>query len=302
MDKFSLESNNMDFLSGGSYDSNFRPRFYVIFFIVFSMYYFFSPILSGILFNFIDNYLKFSQLALINDILHKFIVPNLSLFIFLILYIFIIEERKLNFIFLGIKSNFLSSLFKGFLLSISLVLILIFVFILQDNILFFRVNRDFTLTNLFQLILVFIFSYIKYFFIECFYRGWLINIFSHRYSIYLSMIFTSILYMIVSFIDYRRIGIYLIYIFIFNLFISLVFLIYKNVFLIISFHTFYDFFKKYVLSLESSDIKLNTLFYTAVDNNNVIYNIENSMYAVFIIGIFCLIGLGIYKYINKGKR
>lgn len=302
MDKFSLESNNMDFSSGKSYNSNFRPKFYVIFFIVFSMYYFFSPILSGILFNFIDNYLRFLQLTLINDILHKFIVPNVSLFIFLLLYILIIEERKPSFLFIGFKSKFLVYSFRGLLLALSLVLILIFVFIVQDNILFFRVNREFTFINIFQLIVVFVCSYIKYFLIECFYRGWLINIFNHRYSVYLSIIFTSILYLVISFIEYRRIGIYLIYIFIFNLFISFLFLIYNNIFLVISFHCCYDFLKRYVLSLESSNIKLNTLFYTAIDNNNVIYNVENSMYAVLIISVFALVSFGVYTYLNKSKR
>ncbi len=302
MNNFSLESNNMDFSSQGTYNSNFKPKFYVIFFIVFSMYYFFSPILSHFIFNFLDNYVNFSQLNLLNEILYKFLVPNLSLFLFLIIYIFIIEERKISFLFLGINKDFVKNFLNGLLKALSLILILVFLFILKDDVLFFKINKNFGFMNLLQLFFIFLSLYIKYFFIECFYRGWLINIFTHRYSIYLSMIFSSLIYSIVSFIEYKRIGLYLIYIFIFNILLSLMFLLYKNISIVISFHAFYDLLKKYILSLEVGDIKLNTIFYTSLDNNNIIYNIENNIYSLATILIITLIVLFIYGYINKRKN
>ena len=144
----------------------------------------------------------------------------------LFLYILLIEERKLGFLFIGIKKNFALSNIKGLILSIIFLFLLVFVFIIKDQVIFFKFNSEFSFTTVFQLLLVFIFIYIEIFFLEILYRGWLINILNSRYNIYLSLVLASLLFTLIYFIEYQRLGIYLLYVFIFNIFLSFMFLIY----------------------------------------------------------------------------
>lgn len=302
MDKF-LDRNSMDFNSNNISinESNFKPKFYVIFIIVLSIYYFFSPILLQIIINLLRNNFNFTESSLLSELFFRLFLPNFSILLLLFLYILVIEERKLGFLFIGIKDNFLLSTIKGSILSIIFLFFLVFVFIIKDEVLFFKFNSEFSFITIFQLLLVFIFVYMEIFFLEILYRGWLINILNSRYNIYLSLVFASMLFTCIYFIEHQRLGIYLVYVFIFNIFLSFMFLIYKNIFVVISFHAFYKFLKQYILSIEDMEIKLNSVFYTGIDTNNTIYNIENSKYSLIIIIILTFIAFMMYNSKNKNN-
>ncbi|HJD00847.1 MAG TPA: CPBP family intramembrane metalloprotease [Candidatus Dwaynia gallinarum] len=286
--------NDIEFVSETYRESKFKPRFYVVFLIVFSMYYFFSPILSHFIFLIVKGNIKIVESNFLYQLFEKFFIPYVSIFLILIIYIFLIEERRISFLFSGVKNNFLAFNIKGIIFSTLFLFVLIFVFILRDYTLSFKLNREFTFLNLFQLLFVFIFTYIKFFFLECLYRGWLFNIFTSRYSIIASLILTSIVPVVIGFIEYQRIGIYLIYMFLFNIFLSLMFVVYKNIFILISFNCFYDFLKKYILSLESMNVKLEPLFYTVI-NNTELYNVENNYYSLIVLTIVIVIMFIFYK-------
>ncbi|EIA28270.1 CAAX amino terminal protease family protein, partial [Candidatus Arthromitus sp. SFB-co] len=303
MINYNLDRNSMDFNSTNIpiNESNFKPKFYVIFIIVLSIYYFFSPILSQIIINIFRNNFNFDELNLLSELFYRLFLPNFSILLILFLYILLIEERKLGFLFIGIKKNFALSNIKGLILSIIFLFLLVFVFIIKDQVIFFKFNSEFSFTTVFQLLLVFIFIYIEIFFLEILYRGWLINILNSRYNIYLSLVLASLLFTLIYFIEYQRLGIYLLYVFIFNIFLSFMFLIYKNIFVVTSFHAFYKFLKQYVLSIEDMEIKLNSIFYTGIDINNAIYNIENSKYSLIIIISLTIVAFMIYNSKNKNN-
>ncbi|BAK80677.1 CPBP family glutamic-type intramembrane protease [Candidatus Arthromitus sp. SFB-rat-Yit] len=298
---YNLNHNNMDFNSNniGTDESKFKPRFYVVFIIVLSIYYFFSPILSQIISNFLKSKFNFNELNLLYELFYKLFLPNFSILLILIIYILVIEERKLNFLFVGIKENFLFSNIKGLILSIIFLFLLVSVFIIKDKVLFLKFNTEISFINLLQLLVVFIFVYIQTFFLEILYKSWLINILNFRYNIYLSLFLASLLYTFIYFINYQRVGIYLIYIFVFNIFLSIIFLMYKNIIITVSLHATYKFFKQYVLSIEDKPIKLNSIFYTGMDSNNFIYNIENSKYSLIIIIILTIIVFILYNSKKK---
>ena len=221
MINYNLDRNSMDFNSTNIpiNESNFKPKFYVIFIIVLSIYYFFSPILSQIIINIFRNNFNFDELNLLSELFYRLFLPNFSILLILFLYILLIEERKLGFLFIGIKKNFALSNIKGLILSIIFLFLLVFVFIIKDQVIFFKFNSEFSFTTVFQLLLVFIFIYIEIFFLEILYRGWLINILNSRYNIYLSLVLASLLFTLIYFIEYQRLGIYLLYVFIFNIFL-----------------------------------------------------------------------------------
>lgn len=72
------------------------------------------------------------------------------------------------------------------------------------------------------------------------------------------------------------------------------FVVYKNIFILISFNCFYDFLKKYILSLESMNVKLEPLFYTVI-NNTELYNVENNYYSLIVLTIVIVIMFIFYK-------
>lgn len=286
--------NDVEFISEAYKESNFKPKFYVIFIIVFSIYYFFSPIVSHFIFSAIKNNIKIVNANLLYQLFEKFFVPNFSIFLILVVYIFLIEERKISFLFSELKDSFFIINLKGIIFSTVFLFLLIFLFILRDYSLLFKLNREFTFLNLFQLLLVMLFTYFKFFFLECLYRGWVFNILNSRYSIMLSILFTSIIPVFIGFIEQQRFGFYLLYLFFLNIFLTLMFIMYKNIFIVISFSCFYDFFKKYVLSLESMNIKLEPVFYTII-NNTELYNIENNYYSLILLTIVIIIMFIFYK-------
>lgn len=288
------EFKDIQFISEVYEESKFKPKFYVVFLIAFSIYYFFSQIVSHFLFTTLRNNLNVTQLGFLYKLFEKFFVPNASIYLVLILYILLIEERKLSFLFLGFKDNFLSFTLKGVVLSSVLLFSLILVLIFKDYVISFKLNTEFVFANLIQLFMVLVFTYVKFFFLESFYRGWIFNILSARYSIISSIFIASIVPVVVKFIEYQRIGIYLIYAFLFNVFLTLLFLVYKNIFIVIMFSTFYDFLKKYILSLESIYIDVQPVFYTVI-NNKEVYNIENSFYSVLVIILAILLMYVLYK-------
>lgn len=277
--------NNIEFISETYKESNFKPKFYVIFIIVISIYYFFSPILSHFILSIITNNLKFVDTNFLYKLFIKFFIPNFSIFMVLIFYIFLIEERKIKFLFINSKGSFFHFSFKGIILSLIFLFLLIFSFILSDYTLSFKLNREFRIIHLIHLILIYIFLYMKVFFLECLYRGWTFNILSSRYSQLISVLLTSFLPVIIGFIEYQRIGFYLIYLFFFNVLLTLMFVVYKNILIVISFNSAYEFLKKYILSIESMNINTEPVFFTII-NNTELYNIENNYYSLIILLIF----------------
>ena len=278
----------------GMKESSFKPKFYVVYLVVFSIYYFFSPIVSQLIFFFIKNNITFNQASFLYELFEKLFIPNFSVFCILILYIFIIEERKILFLFPGSKKNILNSNIKGIIFSLVFLFSLVFIFILKDFIISFKLNTKLIFTDLLKLFLVFIFMYIKYLFLECLYRGWLLNILNYRYSLNVCIFLTSLVPTVIAFIEYQRVGFYLLYIYLFNIFVTLIFVMYNDIFLVTSFNCFYNFLKQYMLSIENMSIKLEPIFYTVI-NNKEVYNIENNIYSIVALLIFIAIVFILYK-------
>ena len=286
-----MDVNNASF---GIKESSFRPKFYVIYMVIFSIYYFFSPIVSQLIFFFLKKNLSFNQTSFMYELFEKLFIPTFSVFLILIVYIFIIEERNINFLFQGNRKNLLNSNIKGIMFALVFLFALVFIFILKDFIISFKLNTEIIFSDLFKLILVFIFMYIKYLFLECLYRGWLLNILSYRYSLMPCILFTSVVPTVIAFIEYQRVGFYLLYIYLFNILITIIFLNYKDIFLVTSFNCCYNFLKRYILSIENMNIKLEPIFFTVI-NNKEVYNIENNIYSIVALCLFIGIVFLLYK-------
>ncbi len=288
------EFNDVNFINSVYEESKFKPKFFVVYMIAFSIYYFFSPILSYFIGLIFKNHLNLNQLGFLYNLFEKFFIPNVAIYLILIGYILLIEERKFGFLFLGYKDSLLTCIVKGIVTSSALLFSLILVLIFKDYIISFKLNNDFLFLNLIQLIFVFMFSFIRFFFLESFFIGWLFNILSSRYSVIASIFIASVVPLVIKFVEYQRIGFYLIYAFLFNVFLTLLFLLYKNIFIVVAFSSFYDFLKKYILSLESLTVDVQPIFYTVI-NNKEVYNIENSIYSIIIISVAILIMFTLYK-------
>ncbi len=285
-----------EFITNGYVDSNFKPKFYIIFLIIFSIYYFFAPLLSQLVLLFIENNLDIVRGRFFYSLFKKFFLPYASIFFILILYVLFVEERKISFLFLSKKQGFFSSFVKGTMFATLLLFSLMFMFVLGNDTLSVRLNRDFLFFfNFFQLVLVLIFTYLKALFLEILYRGWLINILNFRYNAVMAVLMSALVPVVNTFVEHRRIGIYILSVFLLNIFISFVFLLYKDIFIVTSFSCLYEFFKKYILAIENIDINLNPVFYTVV-NNVRLYNIENSYYSCVVFFLFICMILIVYKY------
>lgn len=283
-------------------DSSFKPRFYIVFIIVFSIYYFFAPIISRLIFLFIRNNLRIVDGNFLYQLFSKFFIPYFSIFLVLILYIFFIEERKIFFLFLNEKIDFMTSFIKGVIFSTVFLFVLIFVLILGNNTLSFRLNKDFIFfLNFFQLVLVFVFTYLKNLFLEVLYRGWLLNILNFRYNILVSILLTSLVPTINIFLEHQRIGFYILNSFLINVFVAFVFLVYRNIFVVVAFSCFYEFLKKYILSLESMAVNLEPMFFTII-NNTELYNLENNYYTCGVLLVFISIAFMIYKMKHRSYK
>ncbi len=299
--------NDIDFMSTTNRDksltknnSNFKPRFYIAFLILFFMYYFLAPLVSHLFLSFVKNNIKLTQFTFLLELFERFFIPSVSILLILIVYIFLVEERNISFLFECENNKFLSYNVKGIIFAVLFLFSLIFIFIFKNYEVSFKLNRNFKILNVLQLIVLFIFIYIKYFCLESLYIGWLFNILSFRYDLIPSVLLSSIIPVIIGFIDYQRIGMYLIYLFLFNVLLCLLFVLYKNIFIVTSFVTFYDFLKKYILSLDNMNLKLEPVFYTII-NNKELYNIENNKYSLIVLGLAIGIVFILYKSKSKTK-
>lgn len=295
-----FNDNDLRFVSETYKESNFKPRFYVVFIIVMSIYYFFSPILSNILLSVINNNLKIVEASFLYELFVKLFIPSFSIFLILISYIVLIEERKISFLFSTSKDSFLYLTFRGVVFAIIYLFLVIFSFIISDYTLSFKLNTEFRFINLIHLFLIYIFLYIKVFFLECLYRGWTFNILSSRYSQMMALLLTSFFPIVVAFIEYQRIGFYLIYLFFLNILLTLMFIIYDNIFIVISFSCAYEFLKKYILSIESMNITTEPVFFTII-NNTELYNIENNYYSLIILLLVIFVMFIFYQFKTKRK-
>ena len=288
------EFKDIQFISKVYEESKFKPKFYVVFLIAFSMYYFFSQIVSHFVLVALRNNLNISQFGFLYKLFEKFFVPNASIYLILVLYVLLIEERRLKFLFLGFKDNFLSFTLKGIVLSSFLLFSLIIVLIFKDYVISFKLNTELVFASVIQLLMILVFTYIKFFFLESFYRGWIFNILNSRYSVISAVVIASFVPFVIKFIENQRIGVYLIYAFLFNIFLTLLFLVYKNIFIVVMFSAFYDFLKKYILSLEGMSVDIQPVFYTVI-NNKEVYNIENSFYSILVISLGILLVYILYQ-------
>ena len=186
--------------------------------------------------------------------------------------------------------------------STVVLFVLMFVLTLGNNTVSFRLNRDVMFfLNFFQLVLVLVFTYLKTLFLEVLYRGWLINILSFRYNILACVLLASIVPTANIFLEHQRVGFYILNTFLMNVFISFIFLVYKNIFIVISFSCFYEFLKKYILSLEIMTINLEPMFYTII-NNIELYNIENNYFTCIVLIFFIFVAFMVYKVKHKSFR